>query len=257
MKIDLHVHFDYKRSIKDNIDYLSNIPIDGVGLCGFRDIEYINEIKDSLTDKLVIVGQEIFSDSLHIIALGINKIVEHKLSIKDTVSRIHSQGALAIAVHPMLNAMNPYRVFKSLGQNGFDAIESFNGLFGPFIIPNFLAKIISKITDIPGISASDAHSLEYIGSSYIEVPCDNHKNISQIFYLIKNGAFTTKNKSYVDIGHYQKTILGIKCAICNKKIVFKKENSQMNCSICHKVESSNIVCRNSHYVCDRCLLGRG
>ena len=256
MKIDLHVHLDPTRSLEQNIDYLSSIPVDGVGLNGRRDIEYIKSIRNRVTNRMVIVGQEIFSESFHIIALGINTAIDYKLSTRDTISQIHSQGGIAIAAHPFLKVTNILRLLRNIDQYGFDAIEGFNGLLGPFIIPNYLARAASRIKNMPWISASDAHRLEHIGSSYIDIPCDNPNDTAQIFQLIKNGVFTARNKSYFHFESYKRAVLGVRCAICKERWVFMRGTSEMQCCICGEVGRTNLLCKNGHYECDKCLLRR-
>ena len=42
------------------------------------------------------------------------------------------------------------------------------------------------------------------------------------------------------------------CLICKAKLEYLSEDVQMECAICHKVESSKTRCVNGHYVCSEC-----
>lgn len=42
------------------------------------------------------------------------------------------------------------------------------------------------------------------------------------------------------------------CLICKEPLVYLEEAEQMECALCHKVESSNCRCESGHYVCSEC-----
>ena len=42
------------------------------------------------------------------------------------------------------------------------------------------------------------------------------------------------------------------CLICKAKLVYLTEDTQMECAICHKIETSKARCENGHYVCNDC-----
>lgn len=44
------------------------------------------------------------------------------------------------------------------------------------------------------------------------------------------------------------------CLICGEKLKYFTEDKMMECSICHKKESSKTQCINGHYVCNECHL---
>lgn len=254
MKLDLHVHFDNRRSIKENVKYLSGLQIDGIGLCSFRDISYIKQVQEKLPNKIVIVGQEIFSESLHILALGINKIIVQGLTLKETMLAIRSQEALAILAHPVIQPAATVKFLGKIEQYGFDAVEGFNGLLGHLFIPNSIAQLVCRIKNIPWIAASDAHSLEYVGSSYIDIPCDNSADLKQVFRFIRNGEFLVRKKSYLHFRHFFRSFTGFRCALCNSRVIFGKEFYQLHCEICQELDRTNFVCKKGHYVCEACFL---
>ena len=50
---------------------------------------------------MVIVGQEVTAPQFHMIAAGIDHVVDWRLSASDAVRAIHGQGGVAIAAHPV------------------------------------------------------------------------------------------------------------------------------------------------------------
>jgi PHP-associated len=51
----------------------------------------------------VFVGQEILAPHHHVIAVGIDRLVDWRLSVADQIDDVHRQGGIAIAAHPLLS----------------------------------------------------------------------------------------------------------------------------------------------------------
>ena len=45
------------------------------------------------------------------------------------------------------------------------------------------------------------------------------------------------------------------CLICGAPLTYLESETQMECAICHKKESSKTACEKGHYVCDECHTG--
>ena len=139
----------------------------------------------------LILGEEVTSTAGHILALFIEKEIPKELSPEETVRRIHEQGGLAIAAHPML--IMRYIDPDMLTANGvgvdvlmaqqFDGLEIVNG--GPTMgRENSRAKMLNRtILFRAEIGSSDAHIPEAIGKGYTLFPgktaADFRKAISQ------------------------------------------------------------------------------
>jgi len=50
---------------------------------------------------IVIRGQEVTTQSFHMVALGITELIDWRLNARDTIAAIHAQGGVAIAAHPV------------------------------------------------------------------------------------------------------------------------------------------------------------
>lgn len=55
-----------------------------------------------------------------------------------------------------------------------------------------------------------------------------------------------KNCCCCDDGHIND------CIICGSPLVYLEEEREIECSVCNKTFSTNVLCENGHYVCDEC-----
>ena len=79
-------------------------------------------------DFQVIPGAEITSRSGHVLAIGIEANVPKRLSVEETVEKIHDLGGIAITSHPFSSRVRP-----SLGEECLktDGVEVFNAANSP------------------------------------------------------------------------------------------------------------------------------
>ena len=61
----------------------------------------VSSLSDNDGKPLVIAGEEVTHPGYHLIAVGIDRTVSPESAVTDTVRRIHEQGGVAIAAHPM------------------------------------------------------------------------------------------------------------------------------------------------------------
>lgn len=126
----------------------------------------------------LVIGQEITSQDGHIVALFITKPVPKELPAGDTIRRIHAQGGLAIAAHPLLTLryIDPDMLTADgvgvdvLMSEQFDGIEIING--SPTMSEeNSRARLLNRtILFRAELGGSDAHILEAIGKGYTLFP---------------------------------------------------------------------------------------
>lgn len=122
----------------------------------------------------LIPGEEITSVDGHIIALYIGKTIPAMLSARDTIERIHQQGGLAIAAHPMFR--------DSLGTLAislpFDGVETVNGAEeAEYLVAKSAARSrrtrFYSLVKAPRFGGSDAHDARVVGMCYTVVAdCD-------------------------------------------------------------------------------------
>jgi hypothetical protein len=134
------------------------------------------------TDFLIIPGMEISSLNGHIVALNVQEQIPSRLSVDETVDKIHEAGGIAVACHPV----TPFKV--GLGKHTsskFDAVEVINASAFPF---NYCVKHNQRIASRLGIArvaGSDAHYGPEIGYAYTLV--DAELEVEEIIKALSKG----------------------------------------------------------------------
>lgn len=163
MRFDIHVHSCFSDGLptpREIVEHCRKIGLDGVAITDHDAIEgSLEALKYATSDFIVIPGMEVSAREGHILALGIRRPVESRLSAEETVRRIHELGGIAIAAHP-------YDIYRNgvgdlITTIGFDAVEVVNGhTFGNSRNPVEMA-LEAKL---PMVGGTDAHSLGEIGN---------------------------------------------------------------------------------------------
>jgi predicted metal-dependent phosphoesterase TrpH len=123
----------------------------------------------------VVIGEEVSTRDGHIVALFIEKRIRPGMSAAATVSAIHDQGGLAVAVHPFWRTHRQTRSGRVHGvgwlaaELEFDAVEVENATPG-FYVFNQLARRLNMGLGSAEIGSSDAHILDAVGRAYTEFP---------------------------------------------------------------------------------------
>jgi len=193
MKWDLHSHTIYSKHWFWGYDAL-NTPREMVkaaikkGLDGLAITDH-NTIKGGLIAKkiakryknfTIIIGSEIKTLSGELIALGIEENIPKKLTLEETIERIHDLGGISIAPHPF----GAYFFRRCLGEKAIktDAIEVFNASITNGA--NQKALDLAKKFRLPKTASSDAHWTKNVGNA--GVICENplediRKNRTKLF----------------------------------------------------------------------------
>jgi hypothetical protein len=124
----------------------------------------------------LVVGEEITTRSGHVLALFLNERIPPFRSVAETIERIHAQGGLAVAAHPL-------GIFLSLGSGSLlrlqadpnperhlDAVELINPSLGGRLRHTALARLNAERLHLPGMGNSDAHVLETVASAWTWFP---------------------------------------------------------------------------------------
>ena len=180
MLLEIHCHTDYSRGIKVKYDGVTR-PADVIAAAARKGLDAI-AITDHNTMKgyeqakrwgkkygiAEFPGEEMNTRDGHVLAFGIQETIRPGLSALDTIDRIHSQGGLAVAVHPFDIK------HEGLGQLSFqcDAVETFNAI-NVDRLSNMHAKRFCRSHDMPFTAGSDAHSAEMIGRAVNELRADS------------------------------------------------------------------------------------
>jgi len=185
LKIDLHVHSNYSYDSlitpEELVFYAKKRELDGVAITDHDRIDGALKIAKE-TNFLIIPGIEISSLNGHIIALNVQEGIPQKLSVDETVDRIHELGGIAVACHPIA-------LFKgSLGKHTnskFDAVEVINSSAFPFNYSMRRSQQIASRLRLPCVAGSDAHYGPEIGHAYTIINAE--LNVEEIIKAIKKG----------------------------------------------------------------------
>jgi len=194
LKIDLHVHTHYSEdattTLKEVVYYAKKNGLDGVAVTDHKTLRGALKLakKSQLT---IITGLEVETLRGHILALNITTLIPQKLSITETVQKIHDAGGVAVMAHPAA-------VFKTgLGQiitwsSNLDAVEVINSAAFPFFLSTHLSCRLAKRLNLPQTAGSDAHHAAEIGRAYTQVDADS--NSDDVAEAVRKGAITPCGK---------------------------------------------------------------
>ncbi len=193
LKIDLHVHTCYSSdgttSPQEVIAYSIKQGLDGVAITDHDTVDGVTRLLGK-SDLIIIPGIEITTKQGHVIALNVRRRIPPKLTLYETVQRIHQARGLAVAAHPVA-------LFKSLTIRDacpdFDAIEVINSAAVPFHLSHLLSRKLASRLNLPQVAGSDAHYGPEIGSAYTLI--DANPEVEEVVQAIKEGATTPYGKA--------------------------------------------------------------
>lgn len=180
----------------------------------------------------LITGQEVTSESGHILALFIDKPIPKELPATETVRLIHEQNGLAIAAHPLLHLkyIDPDMLTADgvgidvLMAERFDAIEIINGAPATKKV-NARARLLNRsILFRAEIGSSDGHILEAIGKAYTLFPGKTAAEFRVSIEQKTSEAVSTRYR-ITELLKYLKFYLKMKVREMGKRI-FKSRSSQ-------------------------------
>ena len=211
MRIDTHTHTTYsyhhffgrdalntpkemiKAGIRKGLDGIAITDHDNIkgGLAGLKYVKSINK------DFKVIPGVEITTAKGHLLALNVKENIKSKLSVEETVEKIHALGGVAVASHPY----SEFIVRKCLKGDAIkaDAIEVFNGN-GTWKIYNIKAMNLANEYKKPKTAGSDSHFWKTVGNAGIICNAKTNDDIAEAIRKGKTEIFGKRN-SYIDFSY--------------------------------------------------------
>ena len=183
-KADLHIHSrfsDGKPSIAEILQHVQeDTDLDVIAITDHDTIEgalLAKELAKELHYRFeVIIGEEISCHEGHILGLFLKETIPGNISAKEALQKIHEQGGVAIAAHPLyktiflndrmvvMNGVGPVVLFRL--HHLFDGIEIVNST--PTLADeNITAAIMNRTLLFRSeTGSSDAHILDAIGRAY-------------------------------------------------------------------------------------------
>jgi len=183
-KADMHLHTLYSdgtASVQDVLDHVqTETDLDVVAITDHERIDGALRAAEihaagSYAFELV-VGEEITSRRGHVLALFINERIPALRPLPETLERIHDQGGIAIAAHPMA-PLTPSLGTRSLvsaagtdHRHRLDGIELMNPSAAGRTRRAARDRLNAEVLKLAAVGNSDAHVLEGIGSAWTWFP---------------------------------------------------------------------------------------
>lgn len=171
VRIDPHVHSDASYDGHDPVELIleqaAEIGLDAVVI---TDHDIIRESLRAaelapLYGLIGIPGVEVSTAHGHLLAIGVEEMPPRRRPLDETVEWVRDHGGVAIVPHPFQRSRHGVRK-KNLSD--CDAVEVFNSwLFTGY--KNRRARRFAGRNGYPGIAASDAHHLQFVGRAYTEI----------------------------------------------------------------------------------------
>ena len=185
LKIDLHVHTHYSYDSlitpEELVYYARKHGLDAVAITDHDRIDGALKIAKE-TDFPIIPGIEVSSLNGHVVGLNLQEPIPRKLSVSETVDKIHGKGGWAVACHPVAFMKG------SVGKNAnarFDAVEVINASAIPFGYSVKHGQKIASRLGIARVAGSDAHYGPEIGYAYTLV--DAELEVEEIIKALSKG----------------------------------------------------------------------
>ena len=189
LRLDLHLHttksVDSSVRLEDAVRKAKQHGLDGFAV---TDHDLLAEIPMGLPEDsglIIVPGMEISADGAHILAFDIQEPIPMKLTIPETVDRIHAQGGIAVIAHP-------YSVFRTWVDSteiegaGFDCVEVINAHQFPFGYTLAKNRGLAERLGLPQTGGSDAHTPRTVGRAYTIFESDS-RDIEGVLAALREG----------------------------------------------------------------------
>jgi predicted metal-dependent phosphoesterase TrpH len=174
MRIDLHCHTRYSSDSLSTFDgllrWMDRRGLDMVAITDHNSITGALKFHAHAPGRFL-VGEEIATTDGELIGLFLVEEVPPGLSLQETVDRVHAQGGLVGASHPLdrLRGTAMGREMLEAIREQLDFLEVYNART-TFPEDNDLAQELAIRWGLPGSAGSDAHAPFEVGRAYVEMP---------------------------------------------------------------------------------------
>ena len=174
VKVDLHVHTRYSPDSltrpRESIRWAQRRGLDALAITDHNTVEAALLVAED-SPILVIVGEEILTQSGEIIGLFLREEIASGQSVEETVRCIKDQGGLVYVPHPMDRLRNSALDLEALVRviEHVDVVEVLNARV-TFSVDNRLAASLARAYDCAQGAGSDAHQAFEVGTAFVEMP---------------------------------------------------------------------------------------
>jgi len=189
LRIDLHLHTIESRdsyiTLEDAARRCREQGLDGFAVTNHDRLAEIPPSFQDNVDLIVIPGIEISASGAHIVAFDIGETIEEKLSIRETVERIHDQGGLAIISHPY-SFFRSWVNLREVEGAGFDLVEVANAYQYPYEMMREKNGELAERLGLPQTGGSDAHVPSTVGRAYTIMEAEE-RSLEEVLKAIREG----------------------------------------------------------------------
>ena len=195
VSVDPHVHsegsYDGHEPVELILEHAAEIGLDAVVI---TDHDVIRESKRAAEiapeyGLIGIPGVEVSTAHGHLLAIGVERMPPRREPYDETVAWIRDHGGVAIVPHPFQRSRHGVRERNIPLPNAHedaddavaevDAIEVFNAwLFTGY--RNRRARRFAAEHGYPGVAASDAHHLQYVGRAFTELTVEGAESVREV-----------------------------------------------------------------------------
>ena len=180
LRADFHIHTKYSMDCETSLEeIISRCQETGINCIAIADHDSVEGAlkMQSLAPFPVIVAEEILTPHGEIMGMFLKERIPSGQSVEQVISHIKAQGALVCLPHPFDPLRGLRLDFNKLEElvEQIDVIELFNARC-PLLRSSTKAEAFANKYGIPGTAGSDAHTINEIGSTYVEIPEFNSKD---------------------------------------------------------------------------------
>ena len=184
-KADMHLHTLYSdgtaevQAVLDHVE--AHTDLDVVAIADHERIDGALRAREIMAAGAysfeLVIGEEITTRRGHVLALFLEERIPALRPVEETLERIHDQGGLAIAAHPLapLTPSLGERTLRKLHhdpdpRHHLDAIELVNPSAAGRARRLARLHLNERVLHLPAVGNSDAHVLEHVGTAWTWFP---------------------------------------------------------------------------------------
>jgi hypothetical protein len=173
IRIDLHLHtsasFDCLSAPERVLERALERGLDRIAITDHNELHAALAMKQRHPDRIV-VGEEVrTAEGVDVIGYFLSDLIPRGTPARETCARIHDQGGVVYVPHPFAAGKGGGgRILEQIADL-VDAVEAFNGRLHDGAL-NARAQAWGRAHDKALGAGSDAHTLDEVGRTYVELP---------------------------------------------------------------------------------------
>jgi predicted metal-dependent phosphoesterase TrpH len=214
LKADLHIHTRYSMDCQTPLDKIvekcKELEINCIAIADHGTVEGALEMQKIAPFK-VIVAEEILTTDGEIMGMFLKETIPSGITPREAIKRIREQDGLVNIPHPFEPVRGSALKDKTIHDivEDIDLMEIMNSR-SPLPISNNRARAFAAKHGLPGSAGSDAHTVNEIGHSYLDMPDFNDKN--EFLEALKQGKIHGKRSGI--FVHFYSTWASLKDKLC-------------------------------------------